>query len=262
MQDFLRYVDWKINEEKKRRQVCQNKMKKLPKGTLSSDLDQNGKMHYKLFKDGVRKRIRPSDPLIEKLKERKLCEEIIRKTDANIQMLEKIKKNYQNADPVYCHQQLPKAYQGIEDSFFKELGVLTEAEFRRIFQTDPAYRREQRVHTLSSGGKVRSRVEMTIAERYLARGLVFTYEPCLILQDKTVIHPDFAILVKSKNRVILHEHVGNLQNEEYRKYFVWKLDQYIKNDYLPMRDIIFTYENEKGTVDVFELDKLIDCFLI
>ncbi|MBR2779055.1 MAG: hypothetical protein IKD85_02650 [Firmicutes bacterium] len=262
MQDFLRYVNWEIKEQKNRRQRCLKMIKKLPQGTLACDTDRGGRIQYRMLKDGKRKRIRASDPLLEKLKERKLCEDVIRKTDENIQMLEKIKKNYQNTDLVDCHQQLPKAYQGIEDSFFKELGVLTEAEFRRIFQTDPAYRLEQRVHTLSSGGKVRSRVEMTIAERYLARGLVFTYEPCLILHDKTVIHPDFAILVKSTNRVMLHEHVGDLNKEEYRKYFVWKMEQYIKNGYLPMRDIIFTYENEKGSVDVFEIDRLIDCFLI
>lgn len=92
MQDFLRCIDWELNEQNKRKQLCLKKIKKLPKGTLSSDFDRNGKIQYKMLKNGERKRIRVSDPLLEKLKERRLCEDLLEKTEANIQMLEQIKK--------------------------------------------------------------------------------------------------------------------------------------------------------------------------
>ncbi len=261
MQNFSENLDLEIEQLKNLKERCSKEKRKSPSGRLTAEF-RNGKTYYKLHKKGEVLRLSETDEMVSKMQARKLYEEIEARANRNLELLEEVKKKYQPINPFACRDNLPKAYQGVPDQVIADLGFLTNEVFHAQYQTDSQYRSLQRVHTLSSGEKVRSRAEVLIAEIYLARGIDFVYEPCVILKGSIAVHPDFAVFAASDGSIVLHEHVGKLKNEEYRRYYEWKMDQYIRNDILPMRDIVFSYEKEDGMLDVKALEQMISTYLL
>lgn len=261
MIDYLNGIDYELQRLEKMKDICRKQIDRLPEGNLIKTV-QNGSEYYKVVQNGVRSAIKSEDPLVQRLKERRLCSEIENRAAFNIGLLEDVKKQYRNTNPLWCREHLPKSYQDVSDDFLEQLGCLTPRQFRKKFKTDEQYRFSQRLHTTSAGIKVRSRAEVSIVEKYLSKGLIFVYEPIIYLSSNEWLHPDFAVLVQSLNRVRFHEHVGNLANKEYRNYFEWKLDQYSKIGLYPIRDIVFSYEKEDGTLDMTEIEKMIDAYLV
>ena len=85
---------------------------------------------------------------------------------------------------------------------------------------------------------------------YFSKGIDFVYESRLIFPENVVLHSDFAVYVSSENCVKFHEHIGNLPNKDYERSFQWKMDMYIRNGFIPMRNLILTFEDENGNVDM------------
>lgn len=51
-----------------------------------------------------------------------------------------------------------------------------------------------------------------------------------------------------------------ISDSTYLEKFLWKIELYINNGYLPWRDVIFTFDDEKGHLDTKHLEKTIDLF--
>ncbi len=259
MRTFSKSIREELNWHKNLRDLCRKRIKSLPKGTLSMDM-KNGRKYYKICNNDSKRRVLASDPLVEQIKERRFLEIMERDANNNVILLQDMAAKYMDVDPFKIRRELPKAYQGVSDSVISSLGFLTLEEFHRKYQTDSQFHPENRRHTLSNGEKVRSRIELSIAEKYLAKGIEFVYEPLVHIGGE-IVHPDFAVFIKSTGTVLFHEHVGNLSDEKYRQYFIWKMNLYVSNGILPFRDIVFTFENENGTLDMRRMEKMIGLFL-
>ena len=115
------------------------------------------------------------------------------------------------------------------------------------------------------GERVRSKSEKIIADYYLRRGIPYRYECPLKLLDGSrflTFHPDFTVLNKRTRQVYYHEHLGLIDDDDYREGALWKLDIYEKNGLFPGKGLLLTYESEKRPLNMSLLDKMTEMFLL
>ena len=80
-------------------------------------------------------------------------------------------------------------------------------------------------YTTICGFRVISKSEMTISDTMTRKGIPHEYEKPLIIEGH-VLKPDFTIYFRGK--VYYWEHLGLMDNEEYRKQWEWKKEMYRK----------------------------------
>ena len=51
-------------------------------------------------------------------------------------------------------------------------------------------------------------------------------------------------------------------NDQYCASFTWKLQMYIRNGYLPWKDVFFTFEDLDGNIDTKLIDEMIENYFL
>ncbi|MCQ2553408.1 MAG: hypothetical protein MJ150_03795 [Clostridia bacterium] len=107
---------------------------------------------------------------------------------------------------------------------------------------------EEKRHITSRGLKVRSKSEILIAERLYANNIQFRYEE-IIHCGKTRVAPDFTIK-KSNGSIWYWEHEGLTSADAYLKRQKQKHETYALLGIVPWKNLIVTYDNENGDIDL------------
>ena len=100
------------------------------------------------------------------------------------------------------------------------------------------------------GEKVRSKSEAILADMLYDLGIPYHYEKPLIINNGIVRYPDYTLLKVKTREEIYMEHFGLLENEEYRRGCLNKLDEYRKNGIYPGKNLILTYETSDNPLDI------------
>ena len=61
---------------------------------------------------------------------------------------------------------------------------------------------------------------------------------------------------------MLLEHCGLLGSDKYVRRFNWKLQTYIRNGYIPWRDVFFTFDDLNGNIDTRAISQLMDNYFL
>lgn len=158
---------------------------------------------------------------------------------------------------------LEKVYDGL-NQYRKEIVtplVITDemhAEQWRneMYETNP-YHLEDKVYPTKKDEMVRSKSEVLLADMYYELGIPYRYEAELRLKNGKRKYPDFTLLNIKTREVIYHEHLGLMDNEEYRQANFVKLDEYRKNGIYPGKNLIITYEGEGAYINIKEIKQMI-----
>ena len=132
---------------------------------------------------------------------------------------------------------------------------LSETYEKKGFRPDDAE------YFTKSGIRVRSKTELIIADMLDARGIPFYYERPLYLRGVGTIHPDFTVLNKRSRKMYFWEHMGMMDEDNYREYALEKINHYIMNGYLLGIDLILTHETASRPVKTQVLEKIIEAYL-
>lgn len=111
------------------------------------------------------------------------------------------------------------------------------------------------------GLKVRSKSEAIIAGLLEINNVPFRYEAALNLGDKTY-YPDFTILRPGDKKILYWEHFGMADDEGYSTSMDRKMAIYRKHGIVPWDQLITTYEIERGSMDVRDIQNIINLFLM
>lgn len=111
-----------------------------------------------------------------------------------------------------------------------------------------------------TGRIVRSRIEASIDESLNQHGFYYRYEDPTLL-DGLWIYPDFTIIHPRTKEKIIWEHYGRLDKEDYLQDNINKMFSYINNGYYPGINLIITSEDNKKTLDLQQIERIIDLFL-
>ena len=100
----------------------------------------------------------------------------------------------------------------------------------------------------ATGRMVRSKSEAFIDWALYSAKLPYRYE-CDLQIGAFVMHPDFTILHPVSKEIYLWEHLGLMDNEQYIKNALTKLQLYIGAGYIPMANLILTSETAEHPLD-------------
>lgn len=107
----------------------------------------------------------------------------------------------------------------------------------------------------NKGIRVRSKSEKILADYFDSLGLVYKYECPLYLNDYGNIYPDFTFLSRKTGREIYWEHEGMIDNPEYARTAIQKIETYEKNGIFPGDNLILTFETSMTPINT-ELMKM------
>lgn len=188
-------------------------------------------------------------------------EKVIRAAEKELAALKKIVGFYENSavpERIYEKMSLGKRVLvtpiRISDEEFAETWI-------RDNSSVPKYREEGKIYETSFGERVRSKSEALIAELYHRRNIPFIYEKPLELKDFVTFRPDFTILDRKRRVEIYHEHMGLLDDEEYRNKAIQKINVYGKNGLFLGDRLIVSFETQKSPLDIKSFEKQIQHIL-
>jgi hypothetical protein len=161
-------------------------------------------------------------------------------------------------DPEEIIDSLPNLYQDFPLEFFLDTETFDAWE-RGEFKQNKKYP-ENRIHPTNKGIMVRSKGEQLIGNALEARNIPYRYEWVQQIEGKE-FSPDFAVMRKSDGKVIFWEHFGMVNVEHYTRTMEYKLSHYRTAGIKLWENLIITFEDEKGSVDILTINKLIELFL-
>jgi hypothetical protein len=125
----------------------------------------------------------------------------------------------------------------------------------RIEVDSPPYA-EHLIHKTRKGHLVRSRAELVIANILFDAGVEYEYERvCEGSVEPGRLRPDFSF-VTADGDLIVWEHLGMLNREDYRRGWEWKQEWYAKNGFVKGKTLFSSQEDERGGLNSEELNAL------
>lgn len=116
--------------------------------------------------------------------------------------------------------------------------------------------------TTERGELVRSKTEKMIADKLFLKKIPYVYEAKLKLKKNHVIYPDFTMLNVRTREVFYLEHFGMMDNPEYCKKALEKMDLYDENQIYVGKNLLPTFESNLKPVNMKQIDLYIKRFLI
>lgn len=234
-------------------------MEASPKGSLTWKT-VNGKGYtyhcvYELSPEGVlrqrQQRVAINDAeIVRKISRRKFLEGLEGTLETNVSAVKKLMENYVPINKVEINNSLPVIYRRRENLYGDRL----------LDQETHAYRESGRKHKTTSGVRVRSKSEALIIE-ILERHLIpFEYEREIVLDDVMYL-PDFIVTNIATGEEYLWEHFGMLSDEKYAERMEKKLAAYRKNGYVVNKNLILTYDDSDGNIDLGVIERIINAYL-
>ena len=109
--------------------------------------------------------------------------------------------------------------------------------------------------------KVRSKSELNIANALAAKGIPYKYECPLVLKNGITIYPDFTVLNVRERGEIYWEHRGMMDDKDYARNSVSRIETYVANGYFLGTDLIITEETSASPLGTNEIDAIIKKYL-
>lgn len=232
-------------------------------------MNQHGKNRYYVSReiDGKKCRIYMNKTELDyrkELQERYYLERAIVLCQRNIEMLDLVKDSYNSIDPIDVVRNASLAYQEQENATRLVYGYEKETIWKKKKLAWKAKFKvphpEKLRHIAGDGTVTRSKSEALIIDLLNMKGIPYVYDYpmklCNILK-----WPDFIIWDKKHNRELLIEHLGLMCDEDYREDQTEKLGLYIMEGYVPNVNLLLTFDDKDGNINVPAINRMIDAFL-
>ena len=249
--------------------------KTLLHGALAGRLRKDGRVSVYLVDSstdgGMRKRKRvllgtESDPLVREMAEARYLAKLESDLEHDRKLLSGMLREYRPYGPEDIFGSLP--------AFYEE--VVLSGKAPRISRRSAADRREgnggsentkeySNRHITVDGEAVRSKNEALIYNLYCSNNIRPAYERRLELVNEAgitvYVFPDFTI-DKADGRVVIHEHLGMLNDMRYRTNFSEKLGLYLHNGFVLWDDLFITADGPNNSIDTAAIDQMIRSFIV
>ena len=193
-----------------------------------------------------------SKPEIQLIREARYLSKSIQTIERDISLLESFLKKYESISFGSINNRLPKSYRS--KAFRSELRSKAARKWKEQAEAYKAtfepYRPEELTQPTIDGKMVRSKSEALIYNYLLEGGYTFVYELPLKGPNRT-FYPDFTILSEIDYKTEIRiEHQGMYDKNDYRDRSDAREYDYWSNGLLPARDVYFTFDDNKGRLDI------------
>ena len=217
------------------REKAMEELLKLPDGNLIIR-NRRGRKYYSLYENGKETGITRNKILVENL---------IYKTN--------IRNNLKYLNSVYRILNNAISKMPSRNYSFSDYTDWETANFER----NP-YKPEKLKYRTNHGELVRSKSEKIIADALYSMSIPFRYESALVIGNQ-IVYPDFQIL-KPTGEIVIWEHLGLMENQDYYINAVIKMTNYRKFGYYQHKNLICTWEED--LYDTLEIKKIIEKFIL
>lgn len=261
----------KITELKEYLTVLESRNAHYPEGHLRVS-SRRGKPTYYYVEDnskeddyfrGERKRHyldKSKISLAKELAQKEYDLDIRELINRDIKNLERVLKHYEDRTMIDYYDKLPMARKNLISPI-----ACSDTEYADRWEHETFISREISQITNSvitdKGETVRSKSEKIIADALFKNHIPYKYECPVRLKEFGFVYPDFTILNVKKRMVYIWEHFGMMDNPEYVKKAISKINSYIRNGFIPGKNLIMTYET-KEQLDYKVINRMIQEFLI
>ena len=215
-----------VNKDLKRlmktKTEMEQQLKQLPKGSLTV---RNGKYYHLYRENGKQHMVLIKDPaLLNSLRIRKQLTASLPLIKMRIENCSSYLENDVIYDTKEKELELPEHYRGGRCPALWLPGDMDPVAWANAdYPSNPA---EMKNPSDTAGGrKVRSKSEAIIGSQAEARHLLHRYEQEIVIFGEK-FYPDFIFLLPNCRRLIYYEHFGKMDDEDYVKKVMHKLEMY------------------------------------
>lgn len=253
-------IDFELERIKKESKSCIKTLAKMPPENLITLKKDNHYEYY--FRIGKKQKYLNISQIktIETLATKKYLKNFIRYAQNEIKALEAYKKvkDLSIPTPSQFLSMHPELSTFLNKKIFKGSKDIVEWATSEYNQND--YYPDGLKIRSAQGHLVRSKSECIIADALFSEGITYRYEEAININGITY-HPDFKI-IKANGEIIIWEHLGMMDIEEYTLKNIQKIADYIKAGYIPGVNLILTSDEKSGQIiDSFKVHKLIEAYL-
>ncbi|MBR4861949.1 MAG: hypothetical protein IKU09_07090 [Firmicutes bacterium] len=253
-----------LDELKKRLENCETELAACPEGELYQ-VRRGGKTEfYRAVKGSDHHRVRNSlrsEPEVAAALARKVyLKEECRRLKDDISFIQQIMKRRPEKSSENILADLPARFKDLPKEWLlgsqNMAGVSAADRWAAEPYRQSDYRPEEKTKITSRGLHVRSMAEVVCCERYYHHDVPFRYEAALEIGEYTFA-PDITAMRRRDGKIFYHEHCGLPRVPEYWRKHKWKLELYEKAGIVPWDNLIVTYGDRNGNVDVREIEAAI-----
>lgn len=217
--------------------------------------DQKGKSAHGRFMRKTEK------TLIQRYAQKEYDQKVWNALTLNEKLLEKLQEQYNSNFLYEIYYSLPLAKRNLVNPY-----ELSQEDFiKKWYEANPSDKNSYPIEKPSEterGEIVRSKSEKTIADKLFHKNIPYQYETCLRLENYRVIYPDFTILNVRTRKTFYLEHFGMMDNPEYCKKALEKIEIYEKNGIYQGESLLITMESSLKAISNAQIDSIIDRFLL
>lgn len=114
----------------------------------------------------------------------------------------------------------------------------------------------------NKGLRVRSKSEKIMADYFDSKGIAYKYECPLYLKSYGTVYPDFTFLSHQTGEEIYWEHEGMMDNEEYARKAVKKIESYEKSGIYPGEKLIMTFETSESVINMKLIEQMVERYIL
>ena len=197
----------------------------------------------------------------KKLAQKTYYEKILRYTNKVTTQISRLLKIYDDnkIENIFLeeHPERQKLITPIEPTYAQKLETWMSQPYE-----GKSFKEDAPVLLTNNGVRVRSKSEKILADYFESEGISYKYECPLKLKPYGTIYPDFTFLSKKTGKEIYWEHEGMMDNPEYAKNAVQKIELYEKNGLYPGERLILTFETSANAINTEILKKLTRRYLL
>lgn len=233
-------------------EIVRKRISECPQGTIYEQI-KRGKPYYiqadykdkKQFRTGISLKPKIVQGLIRKY----LWESELKVLEQNQNKLNGINGVFDEFDLEKSIKALQKRCPSISDDMISDaLSEYAKSSWAREEYEQSMYKPEERRQINSHGLRLRSKSEVLISEKLYEYGLEFHYEQVIHIGDTSLV-PDF-IIRRSDGKKFVWEHEGLTNVQSYLKWQDQKAKLYAGIGIVPWDNLIVTYDNSDGIIDL------------
>ncbi len=260
MSEYTRALQNRKKELETAIMSAESYLEKAPEGTIRITSNGNGyKQFYHVTEENKSsgKYIRKKDvKLVKALIQKEYSKAFMKQAQDELAMLEDLLSNNEKCAVEDSEQLIHEGKRGyisqylLSDDLYVKHWLDEKYEMNRMYP-------EGKVYSTKKGEMVRSKSEVILADMYYDLGIPYRYECALVLKDGRVKFPDFTVLDVNRRQIIYHEHLGLLDDENYRKENLLKINEYRKNGIYIGKNLMITFETQECPLNVREIRECI-----
>ena len=223
--------------------VTEEVLRDAPDGKLRIDYRKGNARYFQVMTKYSFGSYIPKDgkSLVEKLAEKGFAEKLLSHANKELAFINRYISFLKEHSVEHVYRKLNDKRKKLVTPILMDGKTYASMWLAKPFPGNPQFP-EGLTYKTKRGDMVRSKSEVLIANIYYELGIPYKYECPIVLENGITRYPDFTLLDIAHHRTVYHEHLGIIEDPEYRKSTLLKLREYRENGIYAGKNLILTSE--------------------